>query len=192
MSEETVTAKLIEGDVKTFENVFYEHSRELYFTAMGLCGDPAMAKDALQDSFVYLWEHRGGLKPGNSLAAYLRTIVRNNVLMQLRRQSLHTRHAPTIARENADSHADGDADLSRKVALVRHVIDNLPEECRRTFIMSVIEGMSYNDTAQKLGVSVNTVKSQVKIGYKKIREALPDINDKDLSIILMLILLQNY
>ena len=60
-------------------------------------------------------------------------------------------------------------DVDAKLLTIKKVIDALPEGCRKIFVMSVIEGMSYTDTAKELGVSVNTVKSQVKIAYKKLK-----------------------
>ena len=56
--------------------------------------------------------------------------------------------------------------------------------------MTVIEGMSYTDTADELGISVNTVKSQVKIAYKKIKNIIHEYSDNEYCIVLLLLFLK--
>ena len=56
------------------------------------------------------------------------------------------------------------------------MMDNLPPKCKEIFILGCVEGLSYKDVAEQLGVSVNTVKTQVKVAYNKIRSELGDRN----------------
>ena len=56
------------------------------------------------------------------------------------------------------------------------VMDSLPPKCKEIFILGCVEGLSYKDVAEQLGVSVNTVKTQVKVAYKKIKSEFGDHN----------------
>jgi RNA polymerase sigma-70 factor (ECF subfamily) len=53
-------------------------------------------------------------------------------------------------------------------------INKLPDACRQIFILSRNEDMKYSDIADKLGISVNTVKTQMKIALARLRETLKD------------------
>ena len=65
-------------------------------------------------------------------------------------------------------------------------VDSLPEKCREIFILACIEGLKYKQVAEKLDVSVNTVKTQLKSAYSKLRA---EFNENDLEIIVLLIFL---
>jgi RNA polymerase sigma-70 factor (ECF subfamily) len=58
--------------------------------------------------------------------------------------------------------------------ILDHGINNLPDACRQIFILSRNENMKYNEIADKLGISVNTVKTQMKIALVRLRETLKD------------------
>ena len=62
-------------------------------------------------------------------------------------------------------------------------IDKLPTACRQVFLLSRDEDMKYSDIANKLGISINTVKAQMKNALARLRELLKDY----LNIILILI-----
>ena len=57
-------------------------------------------------------------------------------------------------------------------------VDSLPEKCREIFILACIEGLKYKQVAEKLDVSVNTVKTQLKSAYSKLRA---EFNENDLE-----------
>lgn len=173
MDKNEETLRLIAGDRTIFEQLFRRYSRGMFFVAMGLANDRAIAEDAVQESFVYLWSHRQQIDPSYEILYYLRKSVKNYVLNYLRHQKVHEKHEFAIIREQ-EFLAQADADITEQVESVRKMINTLPEGCRKIFVMSVIEGMSYADTAQILDVSVNTVKSQVKIAYRKIKESLDE------------------
>ena len=65
-------------------------------------------------------------------------------------------------------------------------VDSLPEKCREIFILACIEGLKYKEVGERLDVSVNTVKTQLKSAYSKLRA---EFNEKDLEIIALLIFL---
>ena len=190
MDEQNVIKEFIAGDVKAFEKIFYNYSRELYFVALGLCRDQALAEDAVQECFVYLWSHRTQLNITKSFENYLVTMVKNLILNHLRHLRVAADREEDIVREIVFANTEEDEDFSSKLDVVRELIDSLPESCRKVFVMTVIEGSSYADTAKNLGIAVNTVKSQVRIAYKKIRDAVKNGTDNDALVILFLLLLK--
>ena len=172
MEDKTVIRKLIAGDVKAFEQLYREFSRSMYLSALGLWQDPQVAQDAVQESFIYLWNHRRQIDAAQSIGGYLHTSVRHYILNYIRHQKIRHNREEEIMREQEFLNDPEEEDLTSRIGLVRDLLATLPENCRKIFVMSVVEGMSYADTADKLGVSVNTVKSQVKIAYRKIKNVV--------------------
>lgn len=175
MIDKDIIHKFISGDIKAFERIFREYARSMQLTALGIYRDADVAEDAVQEVFVYLWNHRDVIKSTESLEGYLHTSVKHYVLNYLRHQRVRQEKEEDIAREQEwlyQQSEEGDADIEKKIKAVRTVIDLLPESCRKIFVMTVIEGMSYADAADELGISQNTVKSQVRIAYKKIKNTV--------------------
>ena len=92
--------KLIAGDVETFEQVYRKFSRSMYLTAMGLHQDAQVAEDAVQESFVYLWNHRRQINAELSIEGYLHTSVRHYVLNYIRHRKVFQNREEDIAREH--------------------------------------------------------------------------------------------
>jgi len=64
--------------------------------------------------------------------------------------------------------------ISELEVRIREAIDRLPVERRKVFILSRYDGMSYNQIAEKLGISVKTVENQMGKALKTLREELSD------------------
>lgn len=180
MIDKDIVQKFVAGNVKAFEKIFREYARGMQLIALGIYKDADVAEDAVQETFVYLWNHRGVIKSGESLEGYLYTSVKHYVLNHLRHQHIRLAKEEDIAREQewlGHQSPEEHEDIEEKIKTVRSVIDLLPESCRKIFVMTVIEGMSYADAADELGISLNTVKSQVKIAYKKIKNTVQENPD---------------
>lgn len=184
MNENPDTLLLIAGDKGILKKLFNRYSREMYFFAMGLVNDRQIAEDAIQESFLYIWNHRQKLDPEREIGGYLRESIKNYILNYFRHQKVRLRHEEEIIREQLFLNEEC-PDITEQVQLIREVINTLPENCRKIFIMTVIEGYAYTKVAEQMNVSINTVKSQVRIAYHKIRTTL---DDKEIKTNLLLLL----
>lgn len=178
---------LIEGNQEVLKKLFDRYSREMYFFAVGLAGDRQIAEDAIQESFLYIWNHRRRLDPEREIGGYLRESIKNYILNYFRHQKVKLRHEENIIREQQFLNEEY-PDLTEQIQSIRKVINTLPENCRKIFLMTVVEGHAYTETAKQLNVSVNTVKSQVRIAYRKIRITLEEKETKADFLLLMPIL----
>lgn len=179
---------LIKGDAKAFERIFRCYSRAMFFIAMGLVNDRDIAEDAVQESFVYLWNHRRQINPAYDIQYYLKQSVRNYIFNYFRHQHIEQKHAENLNREQQFWGEYSPEDFSERVEQVKKVILSLPENCRKIFVMSVVEGMSYSDTASALDVSVNTVKTQVKIAYRKLKTSFQECSLDEIVPLLFIVI----
>ncbi|MDR0575745.1 MAG: RNA polymerase sigma-70 factor [Tannerella sp.] len=140
------------------------------------------AENIVQDVFMELWEKPPALVDRTRLTAYLFTSVKNRSLNCLRRRIMEQKAAnrmqnehQAVLRMNLDSlayfdHAPFDEDDVKQ--LISQALLSLPEQCRRVFVMSKIEGKKQKDIAAELHISINTVETQIGIAYKKLRVEL--------------------
>ena len=122
--------------------------------------DTDLVEDVVQECFTTLWEK---LEQGSQVAdrrAYLYVTVRNRCLDHLRRRGMQTESLKPY-----DTYGiidDDDAqERSQIEAKLWTAIDSLPEKCREIFLMSKRDGLKYEEIAQELGLSVNTVRNQI-------------------------------
>ena len=109
--------------------------------------------------------------------AYFLEVARNVLLEQLRRsQVIRIETISEIDLRISDNAPDQErvAIGRAEVARLRHLIDRLPERCREMFVLRKIEGLSQKQIAERLGVSENTVETQVGRGLRLILAALSE------------------
>ncbi|WP_255518108.1 sigma-70 family RNA polymerase sigma factor [Fulvivirga sp. M361] len=64
--------------------------------------------------------------------------------------------------------------LEKRIEKVKQVVDSLPPKCQEIIRLNKLEGIKYKDIAVRMDISVKTVESQMRIAFKKIREAFHD------------------
>ena len=139
--------------------------------------DPDVSEEVVQDMFFKMWERRDSLFINTSLPAYLFKSVTNHALNHIKYQSharkyqefigFRTDDHRSVSAHDALVHADLEKQLMR-------LVKSLPERRRMIFEMSRLEGLRYNDIAEKLGISLKTVEIQMSKALEFMREKLRD------------------
>ncbi len=177
-NEDLLLDGLIKGDSQAFEKIYHQYIRELYLISMGYLNNGSDAEDVVQEAFIYLWNNRHTLKPNSNIRAYLRKIVKNASLNSIRNRKIKEKHKnilfETQSRQesiilNQENHKEQSNTFDSKLKFVQTRLEQLPKKCKKAFVMSVIDGLTYKEVSNDMGVSVNTVKTQIKIAYQKIR-----------------------
>ena len=156
-------------DADSFATVFNAHHRKAVRLAYLLCGDHHQAEDIVSDAFakVYVQWQKGRV---SDVGSYLRRAVVNETNSKLRRRYLERREAAKRSGDErgvrlVDEHA---ADHDE----VWQALSRLPERQRQAVVLRYYEDLSEAQTAEILGCSVGTVKSQVSRGLARMQELL--------------------
>ena len=133
------------------------------------------AEDIVQEVFVKLWESNVSFANEQALSAYLYKAVTNNALKYLRDMNAEQEKLREWQETEQNMTEDDFSSVVREEVLrkLRELIDLLPED-RRKIILMGMEGMKGEEIAEKLGISINTVKQQKYRAYKFIKEQLGD------------------
>ena len=155
-----------------FEKLFRQLYEELYYHACRYLWRREDAEEVVQDVFVRLWEKRMELQISTSVKAYLYTAVRNRAINHLNSRWAKESHLSLESFDNLTVGNEEAPDQEALIRLLQQAITTLPEQCRIIFQLSRQSGLTYDEIAEELGISRETVKSQVKIALRKLRAFL--------------------
>ena len=130
-----------------------------------------LADDMVQDCLVRAIENIDKWAPGTNLRAWLTVILRNNFFNHCRRRRRDNdiKFDPGLAAANVAPPAQDDMVLLRELAVA---FGELSRDHQEVICLIVVEGMSYEDVAATLDVSVGTVKSRLSRGRRELRQIM--------------------
>ena len=151
--------------------------------------DESEAENIVQEVFVNIFERRKALSKDINLTFYLFSAIKNRCINylgnRLRKRSVKFsgNEAAIMDRLSLNALEELDVNSAWEESFDRRLseaLETLPPRCRQIFVMSKIEGKKQVDIARQLGLSINTIESQMKIAYQKLREELRDVIKKDI------------
>lgn len=180
--EDILFRKMQEGDWRAFNSFFNSYVDQLCNYAFGFVRCKEAAEDIVQDAFIYLWENRAKIAYTGSVYAYLCRAVKNSCIDYKLHEKVEERYRQEMMM-SGEVDADEDDNFEELYERLQSIMETLPPKCKEVFVLGCIESMSYKEIADQLDVSVNTVKTQMKTAYKKIKDELGD-KDKRFMMIL--------
>jgi RNA polymerase sigma-70 factor (ECF subfamily) len=141
-----------------FHDVYVRYAGDVHRFATYLSGDPALADDITSETFLRAWTTASPIREA-TVKAYLFTIARNLYFAESRRASRHDELTDTIpsAVPGADDRVEHQASLARVLAALRR----LPAVDRAALLLRTRDGMTYEDIAAALDLSLSNVKVKV-------------------------------
>lgn len=157
---------------KAFRWLFERYRDILLAYTSRLVNHAGEAEDIVQDFFVYLW-NTGRLRSfEGDLDHFMFQAVKNRAFLYLKENKKRQQAHETFAEEQGLQAANPSEDDSQAIDELYRTINRLPEKCRQIFLMAVLDEKTYQTIADELGLSINTVKSQMKTAFKFLRENL--------------------
>jgi RNA polymerase sigma-70 factor (ECF subfamily) len=134
--------------------------------------DVAAVEDMVQEAFISLWEKRGDFHHLNALKSFLYTSVRNKCLNHLKHISVQRKNEAALVYELESDHRFDHHVIEEETfrQLLTEIL-GLPQAAQQIMILA-LNGLKNPEIADELGVSVNTVKTQKKIAYAKLKDKL--------------------
>lgn len=172
-TDKALFALLAEGDEQAFRSLLERFQPNVFGQAMNYLKDVQKAQDVVQEVFLSLWKNRQRIKGMESPQGYLFATARNRITDEFRKK-LTVPLAPDAEEiQEALLPVDEKLELKQQLALIQTAINQLPPQRKRIFEMSKKEGMKYQEIADELGISRETVKVQIVKALAAIRAALP-------------------
>ncbi|MGV8092344.1 MAG: sigma-70 family RNA polymerase sigma factor [Mangrovibacterium sp.] len=150
-----------------FSIFFKQNYHRALLLAFRFMKDEMIAKDIVQEVFLSLWEKREELVFSAELRPYLFASVKNRCLNDL---YLHHKNIPiSQIKESSGYIMDEIPEEDERLIKLAGQISKLPPRCREIFELVIFKGMKYQEAADFLQISLNTVKTQMRIAYHMLR-----------------------
>jgi len=180
------------GDGAAFAMLVERHQRQLYRLAMRMTGSEADAQEVLQEAFLNAYQKLPLFRGEAQFSSWLYRVAANSALMRLRAQRRHpeisTEELPVgfldnqgqlpAAGENWARRPDDQLQSDELRRDIQAAVDALPELYRTVFLIRDVEGLSTEETAELLNISVPTVKTRLHRARIALRNAIASYFDK--------------
>ncbi|MEM1353259.1 MAG: sigma-70 family RNA polymerase sigma factor [Planctomycetota bacterium] len=135
------------------------------------------AEDAVQDSFIALWKNAGRFDPGTaSETTFVAMIARRRMIDRLRKVGRRIAAQPLEGAPEPENRAKGESETAlereEEVRRVLDAVDSLDPPQPDLIRHSLMEGMTHAEIAEKTDLPLGTVKTHIRRGLIKVREAL--------------------
>jgi RNA polymerase sigma-70 factor, ECF subfamily len=172
-----------DGDVAAFAELVDRYDRKLYRIARHLTHNREDAEEVVQDAFLKAFQHLGRFRGDSKFSTWLIRITLNQALMKLRKRSLTREVSLSNDFHPEEDHLPLDvADWAPNPeqqyraaelrAILRKALQKLSPESRKVFLLRDIEGLSLEQTAEALDLSVGAVKARSWRARLQLRERL--------------------
>ncbi|SMO74879.1 RNA polymerase sigma-70 factor [Solitalea koreensis] len=156
-----------------FKTLFHQHFKRLCQFSFNIVKDEDVAKDIVQELFMKLWNLSNSDKLEEKFEPYAYTAVKNLSLNYLRTRETYHKYQDQLTEDTFSFDPFHEqATLNQKELFyikLLAAIDKLPEQRRKIFLLSNVDGLKYSEIADQLGISINTVKTQIKLAYQFLR-----------------------
>ncbi|MDX1905998.1 MAG: RNA polymerase sigma-70 factor [Bacteroidia bacterium] len=167
----SIVTQLIAGSEAAFDHIYTLFSRKVYQVAYRILNSEEEALDVVQETFLKLWLRRSEIQPDKSIDAYLSVIARHYALKLLRARLQASVLEGVQERLQAE---DTDLPLLRQEFQDKlwAIITQLPPRAREVLLLSRKDGLSNQEIADRLGLSLSTVNNHIHLALSRIRESL--------------------
>jgi RNA polymerase sigma-70 factor (ECF subfamily) len=166
-------ARIRRRDSTALSELYDKYGGRVYGLAITIAGEDMAAQEITQDTFIKVWEHPEKYRYDESkFVAWLLMIARHRAIDHLRREKLRSGQSMSMDDDALPEMPDGSLDVEEKWREMRHVMQDLPNEQRQVIEMAYYHGLSQSEIAAMLQWPLGTVKTRLRLGMLKLRDAL--------------------
>lgn len=171
----------LRGDETAFEEIYDRYGEMVYNLALRLSGEPEEAADLTQEAFLKIHRHLNGFRGRSALRTWIYRVAINCCRSRYRRQrawrsrlvldDVDGMEALPDRRRSPEEHAIA----QRTGELVEQALEALPRIYREAVYLRDLEGLTYEEIAQVLGLRLGTVRSRIARGRDRLRLLLEEV-----------------
>jgi RNA polymerase sigma-70 factor (ECF subfamily) len=174
-TEKELISNLIQGDVRSFEEVFKNYNRKIFIFSYRYLKNQEDAEGIVQEVFLKLWESSKNLKRDSNLNAWLFTVTFNAIRKRFRKLSTEKKHLDyysTFLENQKQEISESDYfDLLEKTS---SLIQKLPPQQRKVILLRKEKGFSSEEMAAELNLSRKTVENHLNRARAFLRKAMKE------------------
>ncbi len=167
------------GNRDAFERLYRRTSPRLYAVQLRILGEPALAEEALQETFIQVWRYANEYRAARGAAlAWLTGIARFRALDVRRRQR------PTDPLDTTDPHlALGESDSAAAVFeqlasgdALQQCLERLSAQARQCVVLAFCEGYTHDELSRRMATPIGTVKSWIRRSLQRLKACIDELS----------------
>ena len=160
------------GDMDAFETLYRAYWQRLYAFAFRYVHSKEDAEEVAQDVFFRIWRGRVDWVPAGAVRNYLYLAVRNAARDRLERAAVARRWGGRVGQVATTPEVQSSLEAAELVATVERALAELPPKRSAVCKLRLIDGLSYAQIADRLGICEKTVETQLARGLKSLRDQI--------------------
>lgn len=170
-NESEILRLVSEGNESAFRKIYNHYNSRLYNYAFRISDDEELSEEIVMDAFLKVWCNRQNLMEVNHFDSYLYTLVRNRAFNAIKRRAHEAVIISKLSLTNSEYQDTTEETViyNEYQHILSQAVDQLPPQQRIVFSMSRDEGMKYEEIANQLNLSKNTVKAHLKKALSTLR-----------------------
>ncbi|AEW00520.1 hypothetical protein A4D02_24635 [Niastella koreensis] len=173
--EKELFSRVAQGDEEAFNTLFHRYVPRLHTIVMKVTKSEGVAKDIIQEVFLYLWMDRESLAEVDVPQNWIFKMAYNRSYSWLARQVSRNQKYNEFKQQNpgeGDDNLEHTVSLHETARLIQEATAQLPEQARKIFQLSRETGLKAAEVADQLDISVQTVRNSLVRSVKFIKEYL--------------------
>jgi RNA polymerase sigma-70 factor (family 1) len=171
-AEALIWKEIRQQNALVFERYYRENYKRFFLMACRYLKDSVQAEEIVNDVFMKLWEDGINLHIETSLRSYIYRAVINRSLNAIQKNRREYAQRMDIQSLPDEGYEWKQIEENEQLATLYAAIEQLPEKCRQVFEMSRFEELKQQEIADKLGISVKTVKNHITLALKQLHTVL--------------------
>ena len=164
--------QLQNGSEHAFTILYDQFSKPIYRNILRLVKDEDIADELLQDLFLKIWEIRSNIKLEGSFQSFLYKVAGNMVYMYFRKTAKDNRLIENLIKAYVDHETEGAETIlsEENIDLLQIAIGTLPPQRKHIYTLCKLEGKSYEEVSELLGVSTSTISDHIVKANKTVKQ----------------------
>jgi len=173
-SDEELMQEMKAGNMFAFDIIYKKYCKRLYKFGYSILKTQEETENLIQDVFLNLWENRHKVEKDSSVKSYVFTIAYNSAISILRKKARETTFIEYLKSLQVVNEEPSNVELeyNELTKKLDEIVQALPKRQKEVYRLHRVEGLKYNEIAERLGISVNTIENHMGRALKTIREKL--------------------
>jgi RNA polymerase sigma-70 factor (family 1) len=183
--EEIIWKKIQNKDNKAFESYYKMHYKTFFLMAFRYLKNTEVAEELVNDVFLKIWEDGDKINIDSSLKSYIYRAIINRSLNEIQKNKKDSTMMMDLYYSQDESYELTQIEENELKIKLYDAIELLPDQCKKVFRLSRFEELKQQEIADKMGISIKTVKNHITHALKTLSKSIEGF------IVAALIIIQN-
>lgn len=180
LDDVALVERMAARDARALETLYERHARIVFSFALRIVGDPSSAEEIVQEAFYRSWQQATRFTEGRgTFVTWLLSITHNLAIDEIRKRQRRPQRAdsadPVLLLTNLNDPGTSVEDQAVEESRRREIfaaLQEIPDTQRKPIELAYFGGLTQREIADQLGEPLGTIKTRMRLGMRKLREAL--------------------